>query len=109
LEGHFPQLDKIIAVGFLAKIPRYFGWIRGCNRKSFGVFVSIMMKSPSEFARAFPEFNGIGFIRREKCTQFAEYSSRVDLVRMGSTVEYFLGHMNRVGYNDDFRDIIDGA
>jgi len=67
------------------------------------------MKSPSEFARAFPEFNGIGFIRREKCMQFAEYNSRVDLVRMGSTVKYFLGRMNRVSYNDDFGDIIDGA
>ena len=67
------------------------------------------MKSPSEFARAFPEFNGIGFIRREECTQFAEYSSRVDLVRMGSTVKYFLGHMNRVGYNNNFGNIIDGA
>ena len=67
------------------------------------------MKSPSEFARVFSEFNGIGFIRQEKCMQFAEYSSRVDLVRMRSTVEYFLGHMNRVSYNDDFGDIIDGA
>jgi len=67
------------------------------------------MKSPSKFARAFPEFNGIGFIRREKCTQFAENSSRVNLVEMGSTVEYFFGHMNRVGYNDDFGDIINGA
>jgi len=28
---------------------------------------------------------------------------------MQSTVEYFLGHMNRIGYNDDFEDIIDGA
>ena len=67
------------------------------------------MKSPSEFARAFPEFNGIGFIRQEKCAQFAEYSSRVDLIGMRSTVEYFLGHMNRIGYNDNFGDIIDGA
>ena len=68
-----------------------------------------MMKSLSEFARAFPEFNSVGFVRREKCIEFAEYSSRVDLVRMGSTVKYFLGHMDRVSYNDDFGDITNGA
>ncbi len=28
---------------------------------------------------------------------------------MGSTIEYFLGCMNRVGYNDNFGDVIDGA
>ena len=67
------------------------------------------MKSLSEFARAFPEFGGIGFVRREKCMQFAEYSSQVDLIRMGSTVEYFLSCMNGVGYNDDFGNITNGA
>ena len=68
-----------------------------------------MMKPPSEFARTFPEFDSVGFVKQEKCMQFTEYSSQVDLIRMESTVKYFLGRMNGVGYNDDFGDITDGA
>ena len=41
--------------------------------------------------------------------QFAEYSSRVDLILVRAIIEDFLGHMDGVSYDDDFGDIINSA
>jgi len=41
--------------------------------------------------------------------QFAEYSNRVDLILVRAIIEDSLGHMDGVGYNDDFGDIINSA
>ena len=41
--------------------------------------------------------------------QFAEYSSRVDLILVRAIIKDFLGRMDGVGYDDDFGDIISSA
>ena len=41
--------------------------------------------------------------------QFAEYSSRVDLILVRAIIKDFLGCMDGVSYNDDFGDIIGSA
>jgi len=41
--------------------------------------------------------------------QFTEYSGRVDLILVRAIIKDFLGHMDGVGYNDDFGNIIGSA
>jgi len=67
------------------------------------------MKSPFEFTWALPEFNGVGLIRDEELSQFAENCSGMNLEGMNIAIEDFLSHVNRVGYNNDLGDIVDGA
>jgi len=67
------------------------------------------MESPLEFTWALPKFNEIRLIRVEKILQFIQDGSSMNLEEMDITIEDFLGRMNRVSYNDDLGDIINGA
>jgi len=67
------------------------------------------MKSPFEFTWALPKFNGVGLVRDENFPQFVKYCSRMNLKRMRFAIEDFSSHMDRVGYNNNLRDVVDGA
>jgi len=107
LKRHLPLVDDVIAIRFLAEVPRYFTRIYGYHCEGFGVFVNVFMKSPFESAWAFPEFNGISVVRVEKLPQFTKNCSSVNLERMGFTIEDFLCHVDKVCYNDNLGDVID--
>ena len=109
LECYLLLFDDVIAIGFLAKVPRYFTWVYRCYREGFGVFIDIVMKSPFDFTWALPEFNGISIIRVEELSQFTKNCRSVNLKRMGFATEDFLCHMDRVRYNDYFGDIFNGT
>ena len=68
-----------------------------------------MMKSPFEFTWALPKFNGVGLVRDEKFPQFVKYCSRMNLKRMRFAIKDFSSHMDRVGYDNNLRDVVDGA
>jgi len=108
LKHHLPLVDDVVAIRFLTEVPRYFTWIYRCHRKRFGVFVNVFMKTPFEFAWAFPEFDGISIVRVEELLQFTKNCSSVNLERMRFTIEDFLCCMDRVCYDDNLGDVIDG-
>ena len=68
-----------------------------------------MMKSPFEMTWTFPEFNGIDTVRVEELLQFMKNHCSVELERVRFTIKNFLCHINRISYDDDLGDIIDGA
>ena len=109
LERHLPLVDDIIAVGFLAKVPRNFARICGSWVEWFGVFINIVMKSPFETTWTFPEFNGIDTVRVEELPQFTKNRCSVELERVRFAIENFLCHVNGISYDDDLGDVIDGA
>ena len=109
LECHLPLFDDVIAIGFLAKVPRYFTRVYRCYREGFGVFIDIVMKPPFDSTWALPEFNRISVIRVEELLQFTKNCRSVNLERMGFATEDFLCHMDRVHYNDYFGDIFNGT
>ena len=108
LKHHLLLVDDVVAIRFLAEVPRYFTWIYRCHCEGFGVFVGVFMKSPFESAWAFPEFDGISVVRVEELLQFTKNCSSVNLERMRFTIEDFLCCMDRVCYDDNLGDIIDG-
>ena len=67
------------------------------------------MKSPFEFTWALPEFDGVGLVRDKELSQFAENCSRMNLEGMSIAIEDFLSRVNRVGYDNNLGDIVDGA
>jgi len=67
------------------------------------------MKSPFEFTWALPEFNGVGLVRDEELSQFAENCGGMNLEGMSIAIKDFLSHVNRVGYDNNLGDIVDGA
>ena len=67
------------------------------------------MKSPFEFAWALPEFYRVGLIRDEELLQFTNNCSGMNLEGMNFAIEDFLSRVNRVGYDNDIGDIVDGA
>jgi len=67
------------------------------------------MKSPFEFTWALPEFDGVGLVRDKELLQFTENCSGMNLEGMSITIEDFLSHVNRVSYNNNLGDIVDGA
>jgi len=79
------------------------------NRKGFGIFVGIMMKSPFELTWALPEFDGVGLIRDKKFPQFVKYCSQMNLKRMRFTTEDCSSRVDRVGYGNNLGDVVDGA
>jgi len=109
LKRHLPLVDDIVAIRFLAKVPRDFARIYRSYRERFGVFINIMVKSPFEAAWALPEFNGIGLIRAEELPQFMKDCSSMYLERMRFTIKNLLCCMNRVHYNDDLGDVVHRA
>jgi len=109
LECHLPLFDDVVAIGFLAKVPRYFTWVYRCYREGFGVFIDIVMKPPFDSTWALPEFNRISVIRVEELLQFTKNCRSVNLERMGFAIEDFLCRMDRVHYNDYFGDIFNGT
>ena len=67
------------------------------------------MKSLFEFAWVLPEFYGVGLVRNEELLQFAENCSGMNLEGMNFVIKDFLSCMNRVSYDNDLEDIVDGA
>ena len=108
LKRHLPLVDDVVTIRFLAEVPRYFTWIYGCHHERFGVFVNIFMKPPFEFAWAFPKFDGISVSRVEELPQFTKNCSSVNLERMRFTIEDFLCRVDRVCYDDNLGDVVDG-
>ena len=109
LEHHLPLVDDIIAVNFLAKVPRNFARVCRSWVEWFGVFINVMMKSPFKTTWTFPEFNGIDTVRVEELLQFIKNCCSVELERVRFTIKNFLCHINGISYDDDLEDIIDEA
>ena len=109
LECYFSLINDVIAIQFLAKVPRYFAWVRRCYCKRFGIFISVMMEPLFEFAWALPEFDRICVISNEEFSQLFKDGDSVNLKRRGVIVENFPCRMNRVGYNDDLGDVVEGT
>ena len=68
-----------------------------------------MMKSPFEFTWALPEFDGVGLVRDEELLQFTENCSGMNLEGISIAIKDFLSRVNRVGYDNNLGDIVDGA
>jgi len=109
LECHLPLFDDVVAIRFLAKVPRYFTWVYRCYHERFGVFIDIVMKPPFDSTWALPEFNGFGIVRVEELSQFTKNCRSVNLERIGFAIEDFLWCMDRVRYNDYFGDVFNGT
>jgi len=67
------------------------------------------MKSPFEFTWALPEFDGVGLVRDEKFLQFVKYCSRMNLKRIRFTIEDFSSRVDKVSYDNNLGDVVDGA
>ena len=63
------------------------------------------MKILLELTRTFPKFDVISLASGEKLLKFIENSCHVDLIWMQLGIENLLGHINRVGDNNDLRDV----
>jgi len=109
LKRHLPLVDDVVAIRFLAKVPRDFARIYGSYCERFGVFIDIMVKSPFEAAWALPEFNRIGLIRAEELPQFIKDCSSMYLERVRFTIKNLLCRVNQVCYDDDLGDVVHGA
>ena len=108
LKRHLLLVDDIITIRFLTEVPRYFTWIYRYHHERFGVFVNVFMKPPFEFAWAFPEFDGISIIRVEELPQFTKNCSSVNLERMRFTIKDFLCCVDRICYNNNLGDVVNG-
>ena len=109
LECHLPLFDDVIAIRFLAKVPRYFTRVYRCYHEGFGVFIDIVMKPPFDSTWALPEFNGVSIVRVEELSQFTKNYRSVNLERMRFAIEDFLCHMDRVCYDDYFGGVFNGT
>jgi len=67
------------------------------------------MKSPFEFTWVLPEFNGVGLVRDEEFLQFVKNCSSMNLEGMSIAIKDFLSHVNRVSYDNNLGDIVNGA
>ena len=67
------------------------------------------MKSPLESARAFPKFNRISLVYSKKLLKFAKDGCCMDLIQMGFIIKYLFSHMDGVGDDDDFGNVIFAA
>ena len=67
------------------------------------------MKSPFEFTWTLLEFDGVGLIRDEEFSQFVKNCSGMNLEGMSIAIEDFLSCVNRVSYNNNLGNIVDGA
>ena len=105
LKGHFPLVNNVVAIRFLAVIPRYFTRVRGDEIEQLGIFIDVLVKSPFKTTRAFPKFNGIFVIFVKKMTQLTKNGHGVRLEWMQFAVEYFLCSMNGIGDDEDFRHV----
>jgi len=65
-----------------------------------------VVEFPFEFTRTFPELDRIGFVGSEEVPKITEDSDGMNLKRMRTRVEDFLGHMNGIRNNDNFGYII---
>ena len=72
LKCHFPLVNDVVTVRFLAIIPRDLVRKGRSRIEQFGIFINFMMKSSFEVTRTFPEFNGIFLVDVGKVTQFAK-------------------------------------
>ena len=102
LKGHSPLFNNVIAIQFLAIVPKYFAWIWGSQIKWLGICVDVFMKSPFEVTRAFPKFNGIFMIFVKEMMQFVKNGCWVSLVRMQFIVKYSPSGMNGISDYDNF-------
>jgi len=65
-----------------------------------------MVEFPFEFTRTFPELDRIGFVGSEEILKISKDSDGMNLERMRTRVEDFLGHMNGIRDDDDLGYII---
>ena len=65
-----------------------------------------MVEFPFEFARTLPELNRIGIVGGEESPKVTKNSGGVDLERVRSRIEDFLGYMNRVCDDYNLGDIV---
>ena len=105
MKCHLPQIDVGITIDFSAIVPRNFTQEYGYGLEQFQVSVSGFVKSPPESTRAFPKFDVISLAGSKKLSKFIKDGRHVDLIWMGLGIEYFLGCMNGVSDDNDFRDV----
>ena len=62
-----------------------------------------------EFAWALPEFDGICIISNEEFSQLFKDDDGMNLKKEGVVVKNFPCRMDRVGYDDNLGDVVEGA
>ena len=82
MKRHFPLVNDVVAVSFLAIIPRDLAKEKRSRIEQFRIFINFMIKSPFEATRTFPEFNRIFLVDVEEVMQFAKNGRGVSLKRM---------------------------
>jgi len=105
LKGHFSLVDNVVAIRFLAIIPRYFARVRGDKIERLGIFIDVFVKFPFKVARVFPKFNGIFVIFVKEMMQHAKNGCGVRLEWMRFAVKYFLRSMDGISDDNDFRHV----
>ena len=106
LEYHLPLFDNVVAVDFLAIIPRNFARIDRQRIKQFWILVNSFVESLVETTGAFPKFNRIFLADSKEVMQFAEDGCSINLIWMGFTIENFSRYMDGIGDDNDLRHIL---
>ena len=106
LECHLPLFDDVVAVDFLAIIPRNFARIDRWRIKQFWILVNDFVESLVETAGAFPKFNRIFLADSKEATQFTKDGCNMNLIWMGFTIENFPCCIDGIGDNDDLGHIL---
>ena len=106
LEYHLPLFDNVVAVDFLAIIPRNFARIDRQRIKQFWILVNSFVESLVETTGTFPKFNRIFLADSKEVIQFAEDGCSMNLIWMGFTIENFSRYMDGIGDDDDLKHIL---
>jgi len=102
LKRHLPLVDDVVAVHFLAVIPRDLARKGGSWIEWFRIFVDVMVKSPFETTRTLPEFYRVFLFGIEETMQLAKNGCGVRLIWVWFAIEDFLCSMDGIGDNNDF-------
>ena len=101
LESHFPNVNDIVTINFLAIIPRHFARTNGQRIEGLWIPIDYFIKIPVESARTLPELYWVVSVTGKKEVYFAEYSHSMTLVRMWHCIEYLFGCIDRISNNND--------
>ena len=69
LEHHFLFINKVITFRFPTKVPREFTWKHWDQFERFGFYINDFVEMPVTMTWAFPKFNIVLLVTREKCSK----------------------------------------
>ena len=106
LKHHFPFINKVITFSFPAKVPREFTREHWDWFERFGFYINDFVRIPVTMTRAFPKFDVVLLVMREKCLKIFQNGNWMFLEEMIRQVKIFFHHVDWVYNNNDFGDII---